>query len=129
VSSRLRLVPFFDGDELERLYGEASLVICQAGVGSIMMGLRKRKKLIAIARRCSLGEHIDDHQLEILKVFSRLGTVLEWNGEGDLPDVLERARTFNAAPYVFAEERISDAILAYLTGQGAQHGAGAAGPS
>ena len=113
-SQRLQLVPFFGREELERLYEQASLVICQAGVGSIMLGLRKGKKVIAIARRRRHDEHIDDHQLEILDVFSKAGNILPWNGDGDLPQVLERAANFVPAPYPFGEELISQAILAYL---------------
>jgi UDP-N-acetylglucosamine transferase subunit ALG13 len=113
-SPHMTLVPFFGRHELERRYDEAQLVICQAGVGSIMLGLRKRKKVIAIARRAMFDEHIDDHQLEILEVFARCGSVLPWRGEGDLGEVLRRATSFVPAAYPFAEERVSDAILDYL---------------
>ena len=114
ASSRMKMVPFFGKEELEQMYEQASLVICQAGVGSIMLGLKKRKKVIAIARRARFDEHIDDHQLEILNVFSTIGAILPWNGDGDLPDVLARADTFVRAEYPFAKERISSAILNYL---------------
>src|ERR1700733_928427 len=67
-SPHMTLVPFYDKDELERMYETASLIISQAGVGSIMQGLRRHKKVIAIARLSKFDEHIDDHQLEILDV-------------------------------------------------------------
>lgn len=113
-SRHMRIVPFFGREELERMYEQASLLICQAGVGSIMLGLRKGKKVIGIARRRLFDEHIDDHQLEILEVFAKAGNILPWEGNGDLPAVLERARDFVPAAYPFAEERISSAILEYL---------------
>lgn len=113
-SQRLTLVPFFDKQEMDQMYERASLLICQAGVGSIMLGLRKRKKVIAIARRRKFDEHIDDHQLEILEVFAKAGTILPWDGAGDLPDVLRQAEDFVPADYPFAEEKISGAILEYL---------------
>ena len=81
-----------------------------------MTGLRKYKKVIAIARRRMYDEHIDDHQLEILDVFSKTGAVLPWRGEGDLESVLTRVPQFAPTPYPFAEERISGAILDYLAG-------------
>ncbi|MGH8288896.1 MAG: glycosyltransferase [Steroidobacteraceae bacterium] len=114
-SPNLKLVPFFGKEDLERMYDQASLLICQAGVGSIILGLRKRKKIIAIARRRMFNEHIDDHQLEILDLFSKAGTILPWSGNSDLPQVLERARDFVPSDYPFAEERISGAILEYLS--------------
>jgi UDP-N-acetylglucosamine transferase subunit ALG13 len=113
-SPNLKLVPFFGKEALEQMYEEASLVICQAGVGSIMLGLRKQKKVIAIARLSQFDEHIDDHQLEILDVFTKSGAVLPWNGDGDLPDVLRRAQDFVSAGYAFSEEKISRSILDYL---------------
>jgi UDP-N-acetylglucosamine transferase subunit ALG13 len=113
-SSRMRITPFFDRAELEKLYEQASLVICQAGVGSIMLGLRKGKKVVAIARRYAHDEHIDDHQLEILDAMVKGGFILAWQGEGDLPDVLKRVEGFQPAQYPFGKERISTAILDYL---------------
>jgi UDP-N-acetylglucosamine transferase subunit ALG13 len=79
-----------------------------------MLGLKKQKKVISIARLSKFDEHIDDHQLEILDVFSKSGAVLPWNGDGDLTDVLRRAVDFVSAGYPFGEERISEAILSYL---------------
>jgi UDP-N-acetylglucosamine transferase subunit ALG13 len=114
VSPQMKIVPFFDAEELDRMYEEASLIICQAGVGSIMHGLRKHRKVIAIARLAKFDEHIDDHQLEILEVFSKSGAVLAWQGNGDLAEVLKRAETFESAGYPFGQERISAEILRFL---------------
>jgi UDP-N-acetylglucosamine transferase subunit ALG13 len=113
-SKYMQLVPFFGQQELEMMYERATLVICQAGVGSIMLGLRKRKKVIAIARLARFEEHIDDHQLEIIDVFAKSGTVLPWNGNGDLTDIMQRMATFVPAEYAFAQEQISGVILSYL---------------
>jgi UDP-N-acetylglucosamine transferase subunit ALG13 len=114
ASPHMRFVPFFDQDELERMYEDASLIICQAGVGSIMHGLRKHKKVIAIARLAKFDEHIDDHQLEILDVFEKSGAVLAWQGHGDLQEVLAKAETFVSAGYPFGAEKISGEILRFL---------------
>ena len=113
-SQHMERVPFFGKEELEQMYERATLVICQAGVGSIMLGLRKQKKVISIARLAEFDEHIDDHQLEILNVFAQTGAVLPWAGRGDLGEVLGRVDSFTSAGYPFAEERISGEILSYL---------------
>jgi UDP-N-acetylglucosamine transferase subunit ALG13 len=114
-SNYMQLVPFFEQQELEMMYERATVVICQAGVGSIMLGLKKRKKVIAIARLARLGEHIDDHQLEILDVFAKSGAVLPWNGDGDLARMMQRIVTFVPAEYAFGQEQISGVILSYLS--------------
>lgn len=112
-SKLLSLTPYFSSRDLEELSSQASYVICQAGVGSIMMGLRRGKKVIAIPRLQEQNEHIDNHQLEILHVFSKKGYILPWQNES-LPVVLARLDSFTPAPYPFADERISDAILNFL---------------
>jgi len=113
-SPYMKLIPFFGKVELEKMYEQAALIICQAGVGSIMLGLRKQKKVIAIARRSKFDEHIDDHQLEILDVLAKSGAVLPWKGDGDLRDMLKRAEDFVSAGYPFGQEKISSAVLDYL---------------
>jgi UDP-N-acetylglucosamine transferase subunit ALG13 len=115
ASPYMETVPFFGKEELEQMYERAELVICQAGVGSIMLGLRKHKKVVAIARLSEFDEHIDDHQLEILDVFTKSRAVLPWRGDGDLPDVLKLAEGFVSAGYPFGQERISGEILEYLS--------------
>jgi UDP-N-acetylglucosamine transferase subunit ALG13 len=114
ASRFMKLIPFLTRSELEALYEQASLLICQAGVGSIMLGLKKKKKIIGIARRIDFNEHIDDHQLEILSVFADTGAVLPWRGAGDLEEVLGRVEDFIPTEYPFADERISAEILAFL---------------
>jgi UDP-N-acetylglucosamine transferase subunit ALG13 len=114
ASPHMELVPFYDNEDLQRMYDSASLVICQAGVGSIMLGLRKHKTVVSIARLRKFDEHIDDHQIEILHVFANLGAVLPWQGSGDLGEVLKRAEKFVPAKYPFGQERVSRAILDYL---------------
>jgi UDP-N-acetylglucosamine transferase subunit ALG13 len=116
ASKRMEMVPFFSQPDLEAMYDQASFVICQAGVGSIMLGLRKSKKIVSIARLAKYEEHVDDHQLEILDVFSKSGAVLAWSGTGDLLEVIARVGNFVSAGYPFGEERISAAILDYLGG-------------
>ena len=120
ASPRMTLIPFFGSAEFENMYERASLIICQAGVGSIMLGLEKRKKVIAIARSARFDEHIDEHQSEILGLFSKIGAVLEWKGQDDLPAVLARANTFVSAGYRFEKERISEEILHFLRGNAAK---------
>jgi UDP-N-acetylglucosamine transferase subunit ALG13 len=112
-SPHFEVVPYFSADDMDRMYERATTIVCQAGVGSIMLGLRKSKKIISIARRAP-EEHIDDHQLEILDVFSKLGAVLPWKGDGDLSQVLARLVDFVPTPYPFGEEKVSRTILTFL---------------
>lgn len=113
-TTKMQLIPFMDRLEMEKYYDEASLVICQAGVGSIMMGLKKNKKILSMARLKEFDEHIDDHQLEILHVFSIENYIMPWGIDNGLEELLIKMKTFEPKKYPFQEEKISDTIINYL---------------
>jgi len=106
--------PFIDPGLLDKLYDSARLIITHAGTGSIIKGLKKKKKVIAIARRHHLGEHIDDHQLEILNEFAGSGYILPWREQDRLEDVLQQAETFRPHHYVSQKKEIVHYLQNYI---------------
>src|SRR5690554_4069176 len=69
VSTRMKIIPFFNLVELEKLYEEARVVICHGGTGSVVTGVKLGRKVIVVPRLKKYGEHIDDHQLELVNAF------------------------------------------------------------
>ena len=113
-SEHLKLFPFIEPELLDVLYNKARIVITHAGTGSIIKGIKKGKKVIAIARRHHLGEHIDDHQLEILNEFAASGYILPWHEEDSLEDLLKEAVAFRPNPYVTQKEEILNYLQNYI---------------
>jgi UDP-N-acetylglucosamine transferase subunit ALG13 len=66
---------FTSNEEIDRLYEDARVVVCHAGVGSILTALEHGKPVIAVPRRKKYGEHIDDHQLDIAGEMEREGRI------------------------------------------------------
>jgi len=64
-----------DWDTLRDLLERCDLVVCHAGVGSIYMALTAGHRPIVIPRLRRLGEHVDDHQLEITGRLERDGLI------------------------------------------------------
>jgi UDP-N-acetylglucosamine transferase subunit ALG13 len=60
-------VDYLEYEEMERLVGEATVVVTHGGPGNVMLCRRLGKKPIVVPRRSDLSEHVDDHQL----LFSR----------------------------------------------------------
>ena len=89
----IRWFDFVDHDELGRLTKTASAVICHAGVGSIMTVLAAGKTPVVIPRRRALGEHVDDHQLQIAKELAAQGLVVACFEARDLRSALVTARS------------------------------------
>jgi len=113
-SSHMDVVPFFGKDEFDKIYAESSFIITHAGEGSIILGLKHNKKVISIARLVKYNEHIDDHQLDILNVFSSKNYLVAWEDGEKLEDVLKKLESFEPVPYPFSEDKISEAIIAFL---------------
>jgi UDP-N-acetylglucosamine transferase subunit ALG13 len=66
-----RWVEFLEADVMNELMREARGVISHAGVGCTIMSLRAGKKPVLIPRLYRLGEHVDDHQLQLADRFGQ----------------------------------------------------------
>jgi UDP-N-acetylglucosamine transferase subunit ALG13 len=60
---------------MSALMRAADVVVVHAGVASIVDAVRAGHRPIVVARRKHLGEHVDDHQLQIVAALERLGMV------------------------------------------------------
>lgn len=85
-------------DELTRAVAQADVYISHAGVGSVLSGLRAGKHPLVIPRRADLGEHVDDHQLELARILHERGLVTVAPREGDLGALLEETARRSTAP-------------------------------
>jgi UDP-N-acetylglucosamine--N-acetylmuramyl-(pentapeptide) pyrophosphoryl-undecaprenol N-acetylglucosamine transferase len=79
-------------DEVQALLRDASIVICHGGTGSLITALRQGCHVIALPRLFALGEHYDDHQLEITEAFEVRGLVKVARSVDELRDALAAVR-------------------------------------
>ncbi|HEU0025239.1 MAG TPA: glycosyltransferase [Thermoleophilaceae bacterium] len=68
-------VDFLSFEELSVRMERARVVVCHAGVGSIMLARRCGKRPLVVPRRLHLGEAVDDHQLPIARRLHANGVV------------------------------------------------------
>ncbi|MFN7132833.1 MAG: glycosyltransferase [Myxococcales bacterium] len=61
--------------EFEAALASADAVICHAGVGTIFSALRAGHRPIVVPRRHALGEHVNDHQTEIVAALAEAGRI------------------------------------------------------
>jgi UDP-N-acetylglucosamine transferase subunit ALG13 len=113
-SENFDIRPFIPPDELDRLYDNARIIITHAGTGSIIKGIKKGKKIIAVARLKKNNEHIDDHQLEILNEFVSSGYITPWNEGESLEQILIDVQNFVPKPYVSEKESIENFLKEYI---------------
>ncbi len=87
----LRAVRYLERTEFDREVEEADIVVCHGGVGSLAIAIASGHLPIAVARRGDLGEHVNNHQLEVIMQLAGMGHLLDAN-QGITRDMLERAR-------------------------------------
>lgn len=98
-SKDMRILDYMSINEFEEYIEKASLIICHAGVGTILTALKKGKKIIAAARLKEYREHVNDHQLQILENFSKKGYILALEDFEKLDLALEHAKNFTPAEF------------------------------
>lgn len=87
-------------DKFEKMIDRANLVITHGGVGSIITAIEKNKKVIAVPRLKKYKEHVNDHQLDIIKSFDEKGYIIGLNSVQDLESALKRVQEFEPKQYV-----------------------------
>lgn len=99
-SSKMKIIKFIDYNEMNELIDKASLIITHGGTGSVIMPLQKNKKVIACARLAKYGEHINDHQTELVSIFSDEGYLLELKDGDNIDDIIKKAKKFKPNKFV-----------------------------
>lgn len=66
---------FLSRDEFNNIMSNSSKVITHGGTGAILGAIKSGKKVIAVPRLKVLGEHVDDHQIDIVGEFKKMGYI------------------------------------------------------
>lgn len=87
AGSSAAFMPF--GEILEYVH-EARVIVTHAGVGSILCAIRAGHKPLVVPRLERLGEHVDDHQGELVRRLEEEGRVIAVWDTRELVSALER---------------------------------------
>ena len=87
-------------EELKQLIEKSDLVITHGGVGSIISSIQRGKKVIAIPRLKKYGEHVNDHQYDIIKSFNDSGYIIGLSCVEELEEALKKVNKFQPKQYV-----------------------------
>lgn len=68
--------PFLNREEFSKKMTQADLVITHAGTGAIISAVKAGKKVIAVPRLARYGEHVDDHQTQIITPFNEMELIV-----------------------------------------------------
>ncbi len=105
---------FVPVETLSDLMREADAVVCHAGVGTIMSILALGKRPIVIPRLATRSEHVDDHQLQIVRELGPNGLLVPLLDGDDIVAAVGEAR--GAAVTWQRDARLVRAVVAAVDG-------------
>ena len=113
-SKYMRVFDFIPMTKFNKLIKEADLVITHGGVGSIITALKNKKKVIAIPRLSKYKEHENDHQLQIVEEFTKLGYILSCKNERELENCIKKIKDFKPKEYRSNNNKMVKLIENYI---------------
>lgn len=105
---------FLNRDEFKKYSEKADLVITHGGTGAIIGALKQGKKVIAIPRLVEYGEHVDNHQLQLIKQFEESKLIYACNELGNLKDAIKSIEMMTFEIYKSNTKNILDSIEKFI---------------
>ena len=109
-----RCKDFLDRDEFAEMTEKADIVITHGGTGAIVGALKKGKKVIAVPRLAKYGEHVDNHQLQLIEQFRESNLICECRNCDNLWKALKVAKSTEYTRYQSNTGRIIDSIEEFI---------------
>lgn len=106
---------FLDRDEFENMMSKADIVITHGGTGAIIEAVKKGKKVIAVPRLKKYGEHVDDHQIQLIGQFKGMNLIYACE-DMDLKKALRVVRETEYKAYESNTERIIRRLEEFING-------------
>ena len=107
---------FLDRDSFGAKMQEADTVITHAGTGAIIGAVKTGKKVIAVPRLSKYGEHVDDHQTQIIDQFNDMNLILGLAGVEQLEAAISELPSRQFGKYASNTHRIIADIEEFLGG-------------
>lgn len=105
---------FLDRDEFTKLMNNSDVIITHGGTGAIIGAVKAEKKVIAVPRLAKYGEHVDDHQLQIVKQFDEMGIIIACYDLNDLDKCIEKANSITLRKYQSNTDNIIKSIEKFI---------------
>lgn len=110
----LTSVDFMPREEFEQAMGSAEVVVAHVGAGAVASSIRAGKRPIIFARRHDLGEHVDDHQVQLAQKLDELDLAVLVTDRITADDVAA-TREVRGAPVHSDRPRVADRLRDVVT--------------
>jgi len=105
---------FVDMQQFQEYIEKSSVIISHGGAGSLIASVKTGKKVIGVPRLKRYGEHVNDHQVELIEQFTSKGYILSVVEMDELKDALEAIESFVPNPYISGNSKILDILETFI---------------
>ena len=113
--SNFEFKEFLNREEYKEIMDKSSIVIAHGGTGAIVGALKQGKKVIAVPRLAKYGEHVDDHQFQMVRRFCEMGYIYECDDCDSIDKAIEETKSKEFTEYISNTGRIIDSIDKYIS--------------
>jgi len=110
----MKILGLIPNEELTKYTKKANYIICHGGVGSIVSGIKAGKKVIAVPRYEKYGEHVNDHQVQIVESFNEQGLICGIQNVEDLENAIAKINNFKPQKFISNTENIINIIEDFI---------------
>ena len=111
---KMKIIDFMPREELDTYEQNANFIITHGGVGSIITSLEKGKKVIAVPRLHQYGEHVNNHQTEIVEKFNQGGNIIGLQTVEELEEAIKKVQDFEPKPYIENNKKMLEIIEKFI---------------
>lgn len=105
---------FVDRERFGELMDGSDVVVTHGGTGAIIGAVKRGKCVIAVPRLARFGEHVDDHQVEIVRQFGEMGLIEPCYDAEGLPEAYEHTRSCEYQRFSSNSERFLSDLASYI---------------
>ncbi|MDG4658481.1 PssE/Cps14G family polysaccharide biosynthesis glycosyltransferase [Ectobacillus antri] len=109
-----RFQKFLNKEEFLEKIEACTIIITHGGTGSIINGVKRGKKVIGIPRMMEYGEHVDNHQFEIIEQFANSNMIYSIVDIKELEEALVTVTNLSFRKYESNTENIINILNEYL---------------
>lgn len=107
---------FLDREEFALRESKCDILITHGGTGAIMGAVKKGKKVIALPRLAKYGEHVDDHQIQLIEQFKGQNLICGLDDATELEVGLKYVKEHKFDAYKSNTKTIIDSIERFIEG-------------
>lgn len=107
-------VKFLDREAYLQKQSQCDLLITHGGTGAIIGAVKQGKRVIAVPRLARYGEHVDDHQVQLLAQFDGMKIISACFDLDDLSKFLNDSNACAPVRYVSSTDAIITSIDTFI---------------